>query len=128
MSTIQSLLWSQEALVSGLQGRAEERARAAVAVAEYVGMPTGTCTLKSLAAKLTDPWAGELNALRSRFHVLTREIAELRDRNANLIESLRVFFRGLSSGLISGSNTPVRYGPSGARLGSALSAGFSASG
>ena len=112
---------AQEPLAARLREAADARTSAANALAAAVGLNAEPMTLSALAAKLDAPAAAELLAARDRLAALAAEIAAIQDRNANLIAHLRSFFRGVLSDLTA-PDVPVRYGPSGSRVGVAGSA------
>jgi hypothetical protein len=108
----------QGAHATALTAAAVDRAASANALAGVLGLPADGLTLATLAAKLPEPMAAQVLAARARLLVVTSELAEFQVRNANLLNHLRSFFRGVLSDL-TGFDAPLRYGPSGSRLGPA---------
>lgn len=103
-------------LAAQLHAAGEARAIAASALGYALGLSAENLTLTALAAKLDAPHAAELLAARDRLQDVAGELAGIQDRNANLVAHLRSFFRGVLSDL-STPDAPVRYGPSGSKLG-----------
>jgi hypothetical protein len=118
---------AQQALAPQLRETADDRTAAATALAREVGLVGEVLTLTALAAKLPAPHAAELLAARERLAALTAEVSAVQARNANLITSLRSYFRGVLSDLTA-PDAPLRYGPSGSRLEPSTGVGVQARG
>lgn len=103
-------------LAAELHAAGEARTASASALAHALGLSAENLTLTTLAAKLDGPHAAELLAVRDRLKLAAGELAAIQDRNANLVAHLRSFFRGVLSDLTT-PDAPVRYGPSGSKLG-----------
>jgi hypothetical protein len=103
----------QEAAAAALRAAEADRAAACAEVARAVGLHPDGLTLAAVAARLPDPWAGELAAARARLAAAAHDLAAQQARNANLIRRLRSFFRGVLPSLTA-ADAPGRYGPSGA--------------
>lgn len=114
-------------LAAELHAAGEARFASASALAHALGLNAESSTLASLAAKLDGPHAAELLAARDRLKVIAGELAGIQDRNANLVAHLRSFFRGVLSDLAT-PDAPVRYGPSGSKLGTLSGLSAKASG
>lgn len=117
----------QESLANQIHQSEGTRTELANRLAAAVGLPAVGLTLATLADHLSDPWATELRAARHRLTVATQALAELQQRNANLIGHLRSYFRGVMSALTV-ADAPVRYGPSGGRLAPGSSGAIQANG
>lgn len=103
---------SDGGLTIELQQAAVARTAAHDEAAKAAGLP-GTATLAELAAKL--PERAELLAARDRLRERTAEFVSLQRGNANLVNHLRQYVRGVLGGL-TGGDGPTRYGPTGSRL------------
>jgi hypothetical protein len=108
---------AQQALATELRETAGARSAAATALAGELGLSDEALTLSGLAARLPESHAAQLRAARDRLAALTTELSAVQSRNANLVSHLRSYFRGVLSELTA-PDVPVRYGPSGSRLGS----------
>jgi hypothetical protein len=106
---------TQDALATELRAAADARAVAAAALARAAGIGAENPSLKELAATLGPPHAAELLAARDRLAAVAADLSEVQSRNANLVNHLRSFFRGVLSDLTPAA--PARYGPSGSRVG-----------
>ncbi len=109
---------------------AHTREEAAFALATFLDLPAKGISISLLSTKLSPANSAPLVSLRDRLQTLTGEILELQRRNANLLNSLRSYFRSVLSGLTDegDSNGTGRYGPSGVRLGNAVGSGLLAHG
>jgi len=109
---------------------AHTREEAAFALATFLNVPAKGISISLLTTKLTPALSAPLISIRDRLQTLTGEILELQRRNANLLDSLRSYFRSVLSGLTDeGDSTGTgRYGPSGVRLGSTAGSGLLARG
>lgn len=128
MDTLKTIIHHQNALADQLRVIADERSLTANELGWMYGIPKANCTLKNLSKALSDPWSSQFIAIRARLNDLTIEIKKIRDANAILLDSLRFFFRDVLTSLTPEPATPIRYGPSGARIGSALATGFAGNG
>jgi hypothetical protein len=117
-------------LTQDLETAAQEREETAFTIAKQVGLPAKTFTLSQLAAVLPTQESTPLIAVRDRLQTVTREITELQKRNANILQTLRSYFRSVLSGLTGDddSSGAVRYGPSGVRVDASAGSGFLARG
>lgn len=106
----------QEELAEALRTAADRREAAAILLGRALGLPAEGLTLAKLAARLGEPEADRIAAVRGRLSRLTAKLGEFQKRNANLIRHLRSFFRSVLSALTKTSDVPVRYGASGACL------------
>jgi hypothetical protein len=97
-----------EDLANRLTAAAAERAR----IVRDLGAPA---TISELIALLPEPEASELRAVQTSLAAAATELAGLQRRNANLVQHLRSYFRGVLTALTA-PDGPVRYSPSGARL------------
>jgi hypothetical protein len=105
----------QEAIAAAQREAADARAASAAALARELRLGGEGLTLSRIAANLPEEQASDVLAARDRFAAVARELAAVQTRNANLLEHLRSFYRGVLSGL-TGSDAPRRYGPSGGAL------------
>lgn len=105
----------QERLASDLRELSTGRMDAARILAHAVGVPVESPALTEIADRLPTGLATEIQTLRDRMRSTVGEVVELQKTNANLIQTLRSYFRGVLSGLTA-PETPTRYGPTGGRL------------
>jgi hypothetical protein len=105
----------QEAIAAAQHEAASARSASAAALAREIGLGGESLTLSRVAASLPEAQAAQVHAARDRLGAVARELAAAQGRNANLLEHLRSFYRGILSGL-TGSDAPRRYGPSGGPL------------
>ena len=117
----QQLSSQQEPLAAALRDAADARSTSAADLAREVGLSGEGVTLANLAAKLPESLAADVAAVRTRLAQVAAELADVQARNANLVGHLRSYLRGVLSGP-SGTESPSRYGPSGARLDTATPA------
>ena len=128
LDAVKELLQHHAGLSAMAAKVADERAATAYELGLLHGLSKSECTLRALADHVAEPWAGLFRHSRDRLTALANEIRAAQHGNAILLETLRSFFRDVLTGLAPEAVTPVRYGPSGARLGPVLAAGFAASG
>jgi hypothetical protein len=105
----------QESIAAAQREAAEARAASVAALARELRLGGENLTLSRIAASLPEAQAAEVRAARDRLAALARELAAVQTRNANLLEHLRSFYRGVLSG-VTGFDAPRRYGPSGGPL------------
>jgi FlgN protein len=105
----------QERLAADLRDLSTGRMDAVRILAHAVGVPVERPALTEIADRLPSAQATELQSLRARMRTTVGEVVELQKTNANLVQTLRSFFRGVLSGLTA-PETPTRYGPTGGRL------------
>lgn len=115
MPGMMQVLPKQERLAEDLRVCAEERTEAANQLAQFLGIESSRVTLVNLAQQLPANYRAALLASRETLKELSAELISFQQSNANLIQHLRCYFRGVLSGLTSGE-LPSRYGPSGARV------------
>ncbi|QEL13795.1 flagellar protein FlgN [Limnoglobus roseus] len=107
----------QEKLAADLRGASEQRATAATAISQSLGLSGGNVTLSELADRLSPTLARQLRDARESMRDALADVVELQRANANLVQTLRSYFSGVLSGL-SSADAPAstRYGPTGGRL------------
>jgi hypothetical protein len=104
-----------ESIAAAQREAAEARAASAAALARELRLDGESLTLSRIAANLPEVQAAEVLTARDRLAAVARELAAVQTRNANLLEHLRSFYRGVLSG-VTGLDAPRRYGPSGGPL------------
>jgi hypothetical protein len=105
----------QESLAGALRDAALARRATAEMIARDLGWNADLFTLTALATQLPESLATQVHAARERLSALASELADAHGRNANLLNHLRSYFRGVLSGLAA-PDAPARYGPSGGLL------------
>lgn len=107
----------QEKLAADLHDASARRATVADEMAGSLGLPRGNPSLTDLADRLPPTLAKQLREVRDQLRAVVAEVVELQRANANLVQTLRSYFRGVLSGLAT-AETPstTRYGPTGGRL------------
>lgn len=110
-----ALSTEQQAQGEAFHDAAKARSDAATALGRELGMAGEELTLSAFAAKLPETLAVDVRAARDRLAAVTAELTAIQTRNANLLNHLRSFFRGVLSDLTV-PDAPQRYGPSGGRL------------
>jgi hypothetical protein len=105
----------QGPLAADIAAAGVRRAAAAAALAFTLGLPADGLTLAALAARLAPDLAAGVQSARERLVAVTTDLTAIQARNANLLNHLRSYFRGVLSGLIA-PDAPRRYGRSGCGL------------
>lgn len=107
----------QEILAADLHDAAQARGQVTAELAQSLGLPPENPSLGELADRLPVAPARELLAVRESLRVVLNDVVELQWANANLVQTLRSYFRGVLSGLTTPDvPTTTRYGPTGGRL------------
>lgn len=107
----------QEKLARDLHEASARRGLAAEDLAAALGLPPAGLSLTDFADRLPPTLGKQLRDVRDRLRDVVAEVVELQRANANLVQTLRSYFRGVLSGLTSAETpSPTRYGPTGGRL------------
>lgn len=107
----------QEKLARDLHDASARRGVAATEIAVALRLRPDGLSLTDIADRLPPTLATQLRDIRDKLRDVVAEVVELQRANANLVQTLRSYFRGVLSGLTSAETpTPTRYGPTGGRL------------
>lgn len=117
LTALQAAQPHQEKLAADLRDASARRTVAADDLANTLGIPGGDVALTDLADRLPPPLARQLRDVRDTLRNVVAEVVELQRANANLVHTLRSYFRGVLSGLAAAdAPSTTRYGPTGGRL------------
>ncbi len=106
----------QEQLAADLREASQARAQVAAELAISLGLSPQNPALGDIADRLPLAPGRELRAVRDDLRAALGEVVELQRANANLVQTLRSYFRGVLSGLTTPEASSTRYGPTGGRL------------